>query len=239
MHNHDLDLIAAFAEGDDPDGIAAGLIEQCQICAAEYRNQQAVTAALRSIPRIRLDDRERDKLRAGVSVALGATVTPLNRRWVRVGSVAAAILVVGSVGSLLGGGGDTTATTEFTTIAAALGGAESSNFDAAAPTSAASLTAESGRLTTAYGTVTNLGVMTRDGFVAALEAEVVDDQSMKSMNDTSPTPLPCSDSVSGAIQRTVVAEVDGVAVIGYVVGTDVGISRLAFRLTDCTSYALD
>lgn len=238
MHDHDLDLIAAFADGDDPDGIAVRLVEQCPRCAAEYRNQQVVSAALGSMARIRLDDREREELHDGVSAALGPTITRLDRRWIGLAAAAAAVLMVGSLGGLLGGDDTTREATGSPTIAAALGEAESSSADSADSAARVSSFNQTDGITSADGTLTDLGEVTKTEFVAALEAEGLDQSSMKSTGDTVTTPPSCSESVSGTIERVFVAQVEGEAVIGYVVNTEVGVQRIAFRLTDCTSYAL-
>ena len=51
MHSHDLDLIAAFADGSLQDtGEAQSLIESCAHCRAEYDAQRSALAALGALP---------------------------------------------------------------------------------------------------------------------------------------------------------------------------------------------
>jgi hypothetical protein len=125
MHEHDLDLIAALAEGsasDEP--LARSLIETCPVCRAEYEAQTEVIAWLGSAPTPAMTDIERGELRRGIRAGIErgpsrAAVTPW---WQRLGYVAAGLLVVaGLVGVLQRselGGGDEGAVSDVTTAAA-------------------------------------------------------------------------------------------------------------------------
>lgn len=135
MHDrHDTDLIAAFADGDlegDTSAIEQQLAE-CAECRVEFELHRDVRAVLSSAPSVTMTDDERSRLRAGVlaGVERGAPVVQMpvrrpSRRWMALGSVAAAALAVvgvaGIVTSGLGTGTDdsATATTAAATAAAA------------------------------------------------------------------------------------------------------------------------
>lgn len=112
MHQrHDLDLIAALAEGrlDDPSP-AEEQVATCAACADVYRAHRVVLAAIAADPVPRLDDLERRRLRQGVWAGLGvADDAPVRSTpwWYRVAPVAAAlVVVVGIVAILTGGQGD-------------------------------------------------------------------------------------------------------------------------------------
>jgi hypothetical protein len=130
MHEHDLDLIAALADGSASDErLARSLVETCLVCRAEYEAQLEVNAWLAAAPTPEMTDMERAGLhrivRAGIeNEARPGTGTPW---WQRLGYVAAGLLVAaGLVGVLQRTemmGGDSGAVSDVTT-AAAEGGAE-------------------------------------------------------------------------------------------------------------------
>lgn len=109
MHNHDLDLIAAYADGlpEVDAGRARALIDTCGICRDEYEAQRAVRSWLQEPPPAGLDVAERHRLRGAVleSIGGGTPVVDLAkmrmRRWVAVGSVAAALMVMVGLGNIL------------------------------------------------------------------------------------------------------------------------------------------
>jgi hypothetical protein len=137
MHEHDLDLIAALADGTASDEtVARSLIETCPVCRAEYEAQTEVIAWLASAPTPAMTDIERAELRRGVRAGIerGTSLAAVTPWWQRLGYVAAGLLVVaGLVGVLqrseLMGGGDEGAVSDVTT-AAADGGAEAPTEDA-------------------------------------------------------------------------------------------------------------
>lgn len=120
MHEHDLDLIAALADGSLRDETEArALVESCPECRAEYQGQVAVLYLLTSTPGAEMTELEKAALHRDVWTELRdapsrAASTPWWQRW---SYVAAGLFVtVGLVGVLssqiqLGGGeaGDTVA----------------------------------------------------------------------------------------------------------------------------------
>jgi hypothetical protein len=137
MHEHDLDLIAALADGsasDEP--LALTLIETCPVRRAEYEAQTEVIAWLGSAPTPAMTDMERGELRRGVRAGIepGSSRAAVTPWWQRLGYVAAGLLVVaGLVGVLqrgeLMGGADEGAVSDVTTEAAD-GGEEAPTEDA-------------------------------------------------------------------------------------------------------------
>lgn len=114
MHSqHDLDLIAAFAEGRLTDSAKAEeLVAVCQECSEIYRSHRLVLEAIAAEQAPAMGDLERRRLRSNVWDALqtepAAAVSPSGVPWwYRAASVAALLVVVVGVGSMfVGGGGD-------------------------------------------------------------------------------------------------------------------------------------
>jgi hypothetical protein len=132
MHqNHDLDLIAAFAEGrPDDTAPAEALVAACAECAEIFRSHRIVLEAVQLQAPIAMSDLERHRLHASVwdSLQTGAssTATPAKKAartpwWYRVVPVAAALVVVVGIGANLLSGGDT-ASGVFETVADTAGG---------------------------------------------------------------------------------------------------------------------
>lgn len=118
MHDsHDLDLIADYADGSR-DPAAEELLASCADCRAELEMHRQIRSVLSSAPLPSMTDEERVAMRAGVHAQLdaGAPVVSLDsrrqRRWLQLGSVAAAMFVTVGVAGVLtqGGGGDDAAT---------------------------------------------------------------------------------------------------------------------------------
>jgi hypothetical protein len=182
MHEHDLDLIAALADGsasDEP--LARSLIETCPVCRAEYDAQTEVIAWLGSAPTPAMTDIERGELRRGIRAGIErgpsrAAVTPW---WQRLGYVAAGLLVVaGLVGVLQRselGGGDEGAVSDVTT-AAADGGEE-------APTEGAPFVAEEAGEDTAAPTTTAAASMDTLAAGEALSFAELAEQTRASQSD--------------------------------------------------------
>lgn len=112
MHDHDLDLIASYADGSLSDtGEAERLVSSCARCAAEYTAQQAALAALRDLAPVSLNDLERARLHrevlAAVEVGAPSDVRVVEFRsrgwWERVGLRVAAVAAVAVVGVGLAG----------------------------------------------------------------------------------------------------------------------------------------
>jgi hypothetical protein len=111
MHSHDLDLIAAYAEGSAGDDTEArALVESCADCRAEYEAQRRALSFLGALPAASpMTDIEKAALHRDLWTALRnpapvATGTP---RWMRWSLAAAGVFVVVGVAGVLGQmGGD-------------------------------------------------------------------------------------------------------------------------------------
>ena len=129
---HDLELIAAYAEGLLADGDEARhLVEECAHCRQEYELQKGVKGLLAGLPPVGMTDQERLELHAIIKrLPRGNVITMTDRRrtqrWMRVASVAAAGFVLVGLGAVfvgtLGGG----SRASFSATAASLAGNDSS-----------------------------------------------------------------------------------------------------------------
>jgi hypothetical protein len=119
MHEHDLDLIAALADGSlDDESAARALVESCEVCRREHHDQLAALELLASVPPAAMTDIERASLHRDLWTELrkepaAKTTSPW---WYRGSYVAAALfVVVGLLGVINGGfvlgGADSAATT--------------------------------------------------------------------------------------------------------------------------------
>jgi hypothetical protein len=133
MHEHDLDLIAALADGslaDDTEALA--LIESCPECRAEYEGQLTIVRLLASTPAAEMTDLERAGLHRDLWTELRATPTRSSSSpwWYRWGYAAAGLFVLVGLVAVLNGGlwlgaGDTAETAEsFSDMATDEGGGE-------------------------------------------------------------------------------------------------------------------
>lgn len=123
MHEHDLDLMAALAEGSlEDEREARALVDECEVCRAEYRSQTEVLAWVASAPRVEMTDLEKAALHRDLWTELTraparASASPWWQRW---SYVAAGLFVtVGLVAVLNGeyGGGESAAPTLAETAA--------------------------------------------------------------------------------------------------------------------------
>ncbi len=194
MHEHDLDLVAAYADGTASSDDAARVslwIDSCSECAEEFTAQQVAVNALRQIESVVLTDLERARMHRRVREAIAETQLqsqPIQQfsssparpgRWMRVlgGSAAAAVAVIlaGAVLlPLLGGGNDPAdvavdvadeATTE-TSAAADFAAAESAPAPNADDTFGAAAAEGMEQLTTPLPRVQPLGDLTLDDLAA-------------------------------------------------------------------------
>jgi Flp pilus assembly pilin Flp len=133
MHKHDLDLIAEFAGGSlRDDSRARALIQSCDICAAEFRSQQAVLTQLRNIEPAGMTELERAQLhrdlwtdlrsQAGSEPSRGAA--PGWRGWA-FGAAAIVFVAVALIGVMNNIGGGDAVTETFDEIGSGLDGGES------------------------------------------------------------------------------------------------------------------
>jgi hypothetical protein len=113
-HAHDVDIVAALAGGwidDDEERTAAEvLVEDCEECRAEFELHTDVSTWLSSAAEVSMTDEERESLhrRVHAEAAPGGNVVAMpdrsaraTRGWLRIGSVAAALVMVVGVGGIL------------------------------------------------------------------------------------------------------------------------------------------
>ncbi|MDF1596661.1 MAG: hypothetical protein P1T08_11320 [Acidimicrobiia bacterium] len=138
MHEHNFDLIAAFADGTasrEEAVEAERAVGSCSECAAEHEAQLAVLEVLRAAPAVSMTDIERGALHRSLAEALPARPVGWFSRYApRIAAVAAGFAVVGlaSVAMLGQLTGNDTADDDYAT-SAELSSARSQIGDAEAP----------------------------------------------------------------------------------------------------------
>jgi hypothetical protein len=106
MHEHDLDLIAALADGSlDAESQARLLVETCAVCGSEYRSQTEVVAWLAAAPVVEMTELEKATLHRDLwtelrSQPLKAGATPWWQTW---SYVAAGLFVLVGLVAVLNG----------------------------------------------------------------------------------------------------------------------------------------
>lgn len=149
MHDsHDLDLIADYADGSR-DPAARRLVDSCAECRAELALHRDVQNLLAGTAPVAMTDGERAAMRAGVRAGIEelAPVVPLaarrQSRWLKLGSVAAAVFVtVGVAGVLTQQGGRDDTASELAAGAEETTNDEAFTLEAATATTAAAEAAE-------------------------------------------------------------------------------------------------
>lgn len=216
MHDHDLDLVAALAEGAPPEdaGNAAELVESCPICRAEFQMQQQMRAGLRSLPPVELDAAERALLHRRVSAATGdRRRAPATRSWLRLAPVAAALaLIVGVAAVLTSQGNHTTSGSvalDSKAAAPGVGSRGETTLTTVASVAGANATAELHTLANAG--VPDLGTVDLDELLRRLPSDGVAPAAL----DSSPS---CLAEAQGTVLRVAVATVDGREVVAFLVG---------------------
>ena len=104
MHRHDLDAIAALADGTlENEAGARALIATCDECHAEYQSQRAVLAALSATGQVAMTETERAALHRDLWTALRSRQArrPAKPWWYRVSYAAASLLVVIGVAAVI------------------------------------------------------------------------------------------------------------------------------------------
>ena len=107
MHEHDLDLIAALADGSlDDESEARLLVETCEVCGSEYRSQTEVLAWLAAAPGVEMTELEKAALHRDLWTELRsepskAGATPWWQTW---SYVAAGLFVLVGLVAVLNGG---------------------------------------------------------------------------------------------------------------------------------------
>lgn len=106
MHEHDLDLIAALADGSLADEAEArALVDACDVCRAEYRSQADVLAWIASAPRAEMTEPEKAALHRDLWTELrrDPARTASVPWWQRWSYVAAGLFVVVGLAGVLNG----------------------------------------------------------------------------------------------------------------------------------------
>ena len=148
MHRHDLDVIAALADGtlEDETG-ARALIAVCDECRSEYEFQQQALAALAETAPATMTETERAGLHRDLWTALRSQQAPRTSKawWYRVSYAAASLLVVVGVASVISQTGAPEAAETFTALPAdeEIDIAEESAAPSAAPASTSAAAADS------------------------------------------------------------------------------------------------
>ena len=120
MHEHDLDIIMALAEGAlDPHSAAAEEVAACAQCSEDLEFQRTALGATGEAPRVYLTAVESSQLRHAVRSRLnlqtegGGSPAPTKRRRLRLGAlvgaaaVLLAVVIAGPALNLFGGSGET------------------------------------------------------------------------------------------------------------------------------------
>jgi hypothetical protein len=106
MHRHDLDLIAAYAEGSAGDDTEArALVEACAECRAEYQAQRQALSFLGSLPAVSpMTDIEKAGMHRDLWTTLRnpATAAKGSARWMKWSLAAAGLFVVVGLAGVLG-----------------------------------------------------------------------------------------------------------------------------------------
>lgn len=107
MHDHDLDLIAALAEGSLRDEtVARAQVEACPDCRDEYQGQRAAIEFLASAPEVSMTELERAGLHRDLWIELRnepAAAAKKSPWWYRWSYVAAGLFVVVGLAGVLNG----------------------------------------------------------------------------------------------------------------------------------------
>ncbi len=243
MHDHDLDLIAAYVDGTDEHGEGRRLVESCPDCRREFTAQVEVRERLASLAAPVLTQSEQKALRTAIDRELdqGATITPLTRRWAQIGAVAAALIVVAGVGGALVRGSGRDQGGESSTITAQL---RAGSNEAAATTASPAI---AGAAPEAFDTASEkLGTVTAEQFRSHLaqlrdEAAAAADsiRTLGTAESGSEEPPPCVDSLENRYARTIQAVVDGRPVVGFVTADTDPPLAVAFYADNCEVFDLD
>ncbi len=243
MHDHDLDLIAAYVDGTDEHGEGRRLVESCSDCLREFTAQVEIRDRLGSLEAPLLTSSERKVLRSAVDRELdrGATITPLTRRWVQVGTVAAAFVVVAGMGAALFrgfGGQDAGGAFETLSSPQMADGSLDAATTMAAEVAAAPAAAEFRR--------ENLGTVGATEFadrLAELGADHLVEDTTRAVGaqefSGQTEEIPCVGFLESPFIAVLEAEVVGRHVVGFITaGTDPPL-EIAFYADSCEVFDLD
>lgn len=261
MHDHDLDLIAAYADGTltDDTSHAERLVASCEVCRAEYERQRQVRDLLRGLAPVRMAEAERARLHEAVWSRIEArreVVPPAPSRvprrvpwWLRLAPVAAGVLVVVvGLGVLLQTGGgvesaaepDVAADLPATTAAAAAPSATTlappvGGQSAPEDQAFAEMVEEAAPVPSPDLRRMSPGVDLGETTIDEIEAVLEDLAKADTVTTAEPAPLPaCFDRLDGEPLAMVFAVLDGEPVEAYLVGDAATTEVVVFVLPDCT-----
>ncbi len=260
MHEHDLDLIAAYADGSltgDTSEVAR-LISSCEVCRAEFEGQRRVIELLAAARPPELDPEERRAIRDRVWTRLQAELrtvppaAPARRRlpwWVRLAPVAAGILVVVvGVGVLLqSGGGESGGVADLAAETTPTGAPATTVTTGAAAELATPLEEPFGEMADGdaipeAGMARSTLVFSADlGETTLEEIERTLDQRSEALAvpqapDEGRTIPSCADFVESEILAAVTGIVDGTPVEAYLVDDGAGPEIVLLALPDCVPF---
>jgi hypothetical protein len=242
---HDLDLIAAYAEGLLADGDEARhLVEVCADCRREFELQKGVKSLVAALPPGRLTDPERLELHAIIkSLPRGNVITMEDRRrtqrWMRVASVAAAGFVLIGLGAVFVGTlNNPQSRLAFSTTAGSLavGSAEATTTAADAATTAAGQEFDTSRRLLAGG----------DADAVRSEIDELLDESSESFYGASPSEdatqgesSMCAGEVSTReVLQVAESRLDGRPIVIFIVATEDGREALIYDKATCVLVEL-
>jgi hypothetical protein len=261
VHDHDPDLIAAYAVGDLGPGAdqvtAARLVEECADCRSEFELQRTIRGLLEAAPAVRLSADERVSLHHAVMAGVGrrGTLVSLDerrlRRRVAFASAAAALLVVvglGGVLSQLGGRDGANVAAEEAGAADALRSAAADTVAAETTTTAAAGIQEMAPMGGGHEPVlSDLGALALPELAEAAAAAVVSAETAPEstvfdadfFNDREQRVPECFGRAGSPVVGALFALVDGEAVQVFIVGTAEGGYRAeAFWVEGCRPLPL-
>jgi hypothetical protein len=260
---HDVDLVAAYA-GDDP-GIdrdaAAALVAVCPDCRSEFALQRQVAAWLSTAPTVSLDAEERSGLhdRVNQAIAEPAVVSLAERRsrrqpgqlLFRLGTAAAAVAVIASIGGVFNNVGGDGGEVGFQTIATELAAEsdETTTMAAAATTTAANFAAGSSERAMLTGGDAAAVAREIEELLARSASEESAGAPAETQADAMASAPPCVDEVEDReIILTAESVLDGEPIIVFIVageensdaaGSETEVPEaLIFEIADCSPIDL-
>lgn len=259
MHeHHDEALILDLLEMSVTDTEAESRLDGCRQCVADFAEQRSIAGYLGSLDPVTMTPWERSELRSAVFAELdsgGTVVQLLPRRgfdWMRVGTVAAALVGVVAVAGLFSALSDGTDGGQVLDEAATITSGDDAGASAEAPLAdeersveglaVEESAAESAAIAAPSNLVRDLGAVDVPTFKSELDrirGEVTDmtESSPVLQSDADRVPIECLGELSdrGSIRAIVTALVDGFEVEAYI--DDDGGDYL-YASIDCSTYEL-
>lgn len=243
---HDLELIAAYAEGLLADGDEARhLVEECADCRREFELQKGVKSLVAGLPPARLTDPERLELHAIIRRLPRRNVITMEdrrrtQRWMRVASVAAAGFVLIGLGAVFVGTMGAGSRSSFSTTAGALQAEGSTEALATTTTAAATSTVAEG----AFDTSRLLAGGDADAVRSEIDA-LLDESSQplygasRSEDAAQGFEVLCSDQVSTReVLQVAESRLDGRPIVIFIVATEDDKEALIYDEATCVLVEL-